>query len=503
MRFENLEKEEIRNCFNNLNDYLNLKDRKYVKYIDLKCAVIRLISYSAEFIPLSEKQLTYVLKDDMPYYDATLVVWKEEDMENLAKKICDKFNPRTNMRLRIESLIFKENDIFDIAVKDDDFSFNKPVIDIQNTRGFFIGNDYQTNTYYYGVRNLEPEEFIKEGHIFVQFFNNILKTKTTNLVHGAVVGFDDNGILFCARGQRGKSTLAVLSMIKGFDYVSDDYLILSKENNELYSYPIYSIITLSPRMYNELYDYLSSSRFVSNNARKDKYVFNISNFHDKFKVKYPIKLCIFPEITSNKNPSIYPCKKGRAIAQLIHSTLMQTADLSDTKTVKKLIDMVYDFEFYKFDLCCDIEKNTQFLKEFLEEFKNKKEKIVLNDFERFYIDITFDLANIIDSATGAIYSMNKFATCVYENLVAGVKKEKIIQELQYIPNIEKNINYLIDSLTHRGILADIVETDKNPSINKSFIEESQYVLSIHQHYNSECIELVKENKENRNELCIK
>ena len=182
---------------------------------------------------------------------------------------------------------------------------------------------------------------------------------------------------------------------------------------------------------------------------------------------------------------------------------MQTADLSDTKTVKKLIDMVYDFEFYKFDLCCDIEKNTQFLKEFLEEFKNKKEKIVLNDFERFYIDITFDLANIIDSATGAIYSMNKFATCVYENLVAGVKKEKIIQELQYIPNIEKNINYLIDSLTHRGILADIVETEKNPSINKSFIEESQYVLSIHQHYNSECIELVKENKENRNELCIK
>ena len=67
MRFENLEKEEIRNCFNNLNDYLNLKDRKYVKYIDLKCAVIRLISYSGEFFPLSEKQLTYVIKDDMPY----------------------------------------------------------------------------------------------------------------------------------------------------------------------------------------------------------------------------------------------------------------------------------------------------------------------------------------------------------------------------------------------------------------------------------------------------
>ena len=36
MRFENLEKKEIRNCFNKLNDYLKLQERKYVKYIDLK-----------------------------------------------------------------------------------------------------------------------------------------------------------------------------------------------------------------------------------------------------------------------------------------------------------------------------------------------------------------------------------------------------------------------------------------------------------------------------------
>ena len=50
---------------------------------------------------------------------------------------------------------------------------------------------------------------------------------------------------------------------------------------------------------------------------------------------------------------------------------------------------------------------------------------------------------------------------------------------------------------------DVIENDNNPSINKSLIEESQSVLSIHQYFNKECIELVKENKENRNELCIK
>ena len=108
-------------------------------------------------------------------------------------------------------------------------------------------------------------------------------------MHGAVIGLNGDGICFCARGQRGKSTLSVLSMMKGFEYVSDDYLILHKKDNQLLSSPIYSIITLSPVMYNRLYDYLKGSQFVSNNARKDKYVFNISNFHNTFKQNYPIK----------------------------------------------------------------------------------------------------------------------------------------------------------------------------------------------------------------------
>ena len=73
------------------------------------------------------------------------------------------------------------------------------------------------------------------------------------------------------------STLSVLSMMRGFDYVSDDYLILHQdEKGQLLSSPIYSIITLSPVMYNRLYDLMKESQFVSNNARKDKYVFSFS-----------------------------------------------------------------------------------------------------------------------------------------------------------------------------------------------------------------------------------
>ena len=290
MQIKDLTKEEIRECFNNVQQYLEAKDIKWIKYLDLGCKVVRLISYSEEFLSHVEKQLTFVLRDKAPAYDATLILWKETDFENLPAKISEKFNPKKNMRLRIEMLYSKQKSLKWCSVLDRDFSKIKPAIDIQIERGFFVGNDKEKDTYYYGVRNLDPEEFIKEGHLFVQFLNNILKTETSNLVHGAVIGLNGDGICFCARGQRGKSTLSVLSMMKGFEYVSDDYLILHKKDNQLLSSPIYSIITLSPVMYNRLYDYLKGSQFVSNNARKDKYVFNISNFHNTFKQNYPIKL---------------------------------------------------------------------------------------------------------------------------------------------------------------------------------------------------------------------
>ncbi len=509
MQFRDLTKPEIRECFTNIDKYLKEKEQKFVKYVDFGCTVVRLIGYSEEFLPHIEKQLTFVLRDSMPKYDATLILWKETDFENLIPQISPKFSPKTNFKLRIELIYSKRKTINWLNVIDKDFSKTKPVIDIQAERGFFLGNDFEKNTYYYGVSNLEPEEFIKEGHLFVQFFNNILKTPTSNLAHGAVIGLNGNGILMCARGQRGKSTLSVLSMIKGFEYVSDDYLILHKKDNELLSSPIYSIITLSPKMYNELYDYLAGSRFVSNNARKDKYVFNIANFHDRFRMNYPIKICLFPEIVTDKEPSIHPCEKGRAICQLIHSTLMQTQDLNDNKTVKKMMDMVKDFEFYKFNLCHDIEKNTEFLRNFMNHLEKRERKTITED--KIYLDITFDLANILNSETGIIYSMNKFATNVFENLKRGVSQEALKTGLsQYADkneNILRDFDLFTEALEAKGISLPAANQEAKAEINPEFAEENNYKLSFAEHAEEEYRELVKEeekeNKENKNELCIK
>jgi hypothetical protein len=356
------------------------------KYVRLGSKTVRLLCYSKEFLPLIEKQLSYTLRDSCDKFDTTIILWNEKECEFFLERFIDdniksrinseyssskitnftfRTSDNTNPQHSLDFILNARNGVANyFEVFDEVYSKYNPIIRVNAIDGIISAYDLENNFYYYGVKDLSPEEFIKQGHIFVQIFNKILKTPNSNLVHGAVVGLDNKGILFCAKGQRGKSTLAVLSMMQGFDYVSDDYLVLEKEGDELYSYPIYSIITLSPRMYNELYHDIKG-KFVSNNARRDKYVIDISPYHETFRDKYPIKICMFPQIISGEKPSIVPCKKGPAITQLIHSTINQVEDRHDIKTIQKLMSFIKDFDFYQINLCSDITANVECLREFL------------------------------------------------------------------------------------------------------------------------------------------
>ncbi len=357
------------------------------KYVRLGSQNIKLVCYSKEFTALIEKQLSYVLQDSVDNFTATIVLWHEKEIAEFASTFIDnhiksrilvhedvtfemiaemEVNRKILTRFNIEKELIKNFEIIDEA-----YSRDNPLIRISGESGIINAYDQEQNVYYYGVKDLHPEEFIKQGHIFVQIFNKILKTSHTALTHGAVVGLNNQGILLCGRGQRGKSTLAVVAMMQGFDYVSDDYLVLEKEGDALYSYPIYSIITLSPRMYNELYDEMKG-KFVSNNARRDKYVIDIKAYHDSFREKYPIKVCVFPQITNDEKPSIVPCKKGRAITQLVHSTIIQMEDKHDIKTIQKLTSFIKDFDFYQINLCADIKANVECLRQFCSQINQIK-----------------------------------------------------------------------------------------------------------------------------------
>lgn len=313
-----------------LKEYIKLNyGTPKIVYLDMQVKRVRLLVYSEEFIPYIEYQIPYIISNDVSErYDATVVLWKEQD--DAAPDIIQEY-------------------------------------------------DAETNTYYYGVKNLEYEEFIKQGHFLVHTFYKILNTGSSSLVHGAVVGADGEGVLLCARGQRGKSTLTVLSMFRGMEYVSDDYLLLENdENNRVFASPIYSIITLSPLMTDRMKSDLAEAMKLGNNARKDKYVFNISCMHDSFRKHYPIKALVFPEIMNCDEPFIRKAtnlEKGRAMTQILHSTATQMGAERDTEATRKLIGMLQPFDCYFMGLSGDIEQNVRVLKDFIEKREYNKNEV--------------------------------------------------------------------------------------------------------------------------------
>lgn len=349
-----LSKEQTSRCLSNLRGWLDSRCREvlYLNLGDVK--TVRVMCCHPDAAAMVRRQLAWSLTGPVENPDATLYFWEDPEPADFHKRV---------LGLGFER---DEGDDYLLMVCREDGGL-RPFAEFSGNGAVRIWED---GTCYYSVPCMEPESLLKEGHLFVQLLYRIFDTPATNLIHGACVGVDGKGILICARGAKGKSTLTVTAMLRGFDYVADDYLLLEKGNEALTASPLYSIITLSPRMYNVLYDDLSKAHFVSNSARGDKYVLDVAAYGDAAKSHYPIRACMFPEIVPDEEPCVVACtpqEKGRAITHMVHSTIGQMNDSGNARTVRKLVTMLSGLPFYRIRLSPDIFRNAECLRQFVKQ----------------------------------------------------------------------------------------------------------------------------------------
>jgi len=485
-----LTKTEQEALFKELRARAEAKGLYAVKYLDLGVSVLRVLCYAQEVLQLLEKQFTYVLRDDSNHYEGTIVVWKDEQIEEFLHQFCKQLPLAKRMRIRVEMLCMK---MPSLCFESSETNVNLGCV---NTEGehieIFDSND---NIAYFGQFSFEPEVFNKQGHAFVRVVNRLIEKASVNVMHGAVFGYDGSGFLLCGRGMRGKSTLTIESMLQGFEYVADDYQILEKRQDGLFAYPIYSIVSLSYRMYNEMYDRFLG-KFVCNNFNQNKYIFNISQYHSQFRTIYPIKFCLFPEIVADAHPSIVPCtseEKGRAIVQLVHSTLQQIGELGDNGTTKKLVSMVKDSTFLKFNLCNNIPENTRFLKTYLKKLETKKHDIVPTP--GLLLDITYGLGVILDTNSWSFVSMNKLATAIFVCIQKGTDTGKLRAFLQkysdHNPAIIDKYDKFLTLQAERGYVNISVEDYVLEQSLEECAVNSNYKLSVFEYTDNKFIELLK------------
>ena len=333
---------------------------------------VRLVTGDPRALKLVRRELGWIITEPVESPDATVYLWQEKDVKAFTGGFIG------------EPVEFEPGDdyvLFRVA-KDVVGQDNCKVLLPSGQVNVAAGSVYLAdgNDYFYGVGSFEPENWIADGHVLVQILFRILnKEPDAKLVHGACVGLDGKGLLVCARGQKGKSTLAVTAMLEGFDFVSEDYLILEREGRALYASPLYSMVTLSPLMYDKLYDALGKARFIGVGPFKGKYLFDISDYRDQVRWRYPVRACVFPEITPEATePRFEPCdpaEKNRAITHMAHSTLSQmwTAGLKQEQTdqefILAVVRMLRGLDFYRLVLTTDIFRNVECLKSLVSSIK--------------------------------------------------------------------------------------------------------------------------------------
>jgi hypothetical protein len=108
--------------------------------------------------------------------------------------------------------------------------------------------------------------------------------------------------------------------------------------------------------------------FLWNNYNGAKEVLDIRRHSEGFVKKLPVKAVIFPNIGgAGTAVSIEPVNKGKAVTQMIHSTVAQMGGGRDPQYLKMLLSFVSGLDFYQINLSHNPAENAEALKKFITE----------------------------------------------------------------------------------------------------------------------------------------
>ena len=221
--------------------------------------------------------------------------------------------------------------------------------------------DWLNNKYYLLSNPGELTKWPIANHPFAQAVFLWAQRHDLLMLHAGAVGKDGHGVLIVGHGGTGKSTLACSCLADGFEFVSDDYCLLSAAGSRTV-YPIYTNVSLNP-------DSLASlpmfKPFEILPMQEEKSSFTVSE--TVIKPALSVEAIVLPQITDNSEPEITMDKSGKALVQVIFSTNKQLGCLLDTEFVRKLAHRLLGMPVYRFSLTKDLQKNSQYLKKWIRE----------------------------------------------------------------------------------------------------------------------------------------
>lgn len=182
------------------------------------------------------------------------------------------------------------------------------------------------------------------------------------LLHGAAVEINGCGIFLAAAGGRGKSTLAVSSLLAGHHYAGDDYVLVDETPA---AYPLYSSAYLN-RDSLEKMPYLQGE-ILYHDAARDKTLIDLSAYKNRIKSRVKLHLVLSPEVSASGKASLTRITPSRPLWQTIRTSAAQNGAMHDRVFRTTIFNTLSKLPAYRFCLSPDLDANIRLLENFVKE----------------------------------------------------------------------------------------------------------------------------------------
>lgn len=223
-----------------------------------------------------------------------------------------------------------------------------------------IGFDYVRNRYYHCRVPEDYDDYVIHGHSMAPTFSRWALRNGYLLLHSACVGMEGKGVMISARGGGGKSTLAVSCLLDGFDFVSDDYILVNQKG-PMFAKPLYKIIGLNQDMAAILKPDMPIVR--TEPRRGNKLYLDAGGY--EIKKELPVQAVIYPNPCKAETPLLRRTSPGPVLTKVMETSARNMRVFRETEPYRLMAARLKDLPVYEFLLTEDLNKNREYLKEFI------------------------------------------------------------------------------------------------------------------------------------------
>jgi hypothetical protein len=152
----------------------------------------------------------------------------------------------------------------------------------------------------------------------------LLSGRSRNLVHAGVVGRADRGVLIGGAGGAGKSTVAVACLEAGFDYLGDDYVLVSLEAEPV-AFSLYATAKLDPASL-AMMPWLEGTVTAHdglNDGRRKMVVPVYELRGDRLRSRAGVCAIVLPQVIGGRKSRLHPVSAAETLRALAPSTIIQ------------------------------------------------------------------------------------------------------------------------------------------------------------------------------------